>query len=172
MTEDLLLARAASVTVFTHFRGGSGGIGVDLAGGEAFSACARAGAAPTTAVVGATTAATLSFNVGVELVGGEALAACARAAVAWTRAELRATTAVASPPTLTVARGRAQEWLHLLSAWASLRFLSRARLLSLAGHRPGWREGGGVFWRKKVSFSIRPRASYSTRAQTPLSTHS
>ncbi len=38
MTGDLLLERTASVTVFTHFRGGFGGEGVELAGGEAFMA--------------------------------------------------------------------------------------------------------------------------------------
>lgn len=149
MTAALLLARAASVTVFARFRGGAGGMGVELAGGEAFTACAGAGAALTTAVVGAATAAALSSDVGVELAGGEA-----------------------SSSSLTVARGRARERLRLLSAQASLRFLSRARLRSLAGLRPGWREGGGVFLRKKVSFSIPSRASYSTRTQTPLSTHS
>jgi hypothetical protein len=31
MTMDLLLDQKASVTVFTHFRGGSGGVGVELA---------------------------------------------------------------------------------------------------------------------------------------------
>jgi hypothetical protein len=38
MTVDLLLERTASVTVFTRFCGGSGGVGVELAGGEAFTA--------------------------------------------------------------------------------------------------------------------------------------
>ncbi len=74
-TADLLLARVASVTVFARFRGDSGGMGVELAGGEAFTACAIVGAAPTTAVVGAATTAALSFDVGVELAGGEALMA-------------------------------------------------------------------------------------------------
>jgi hypothetical protein len=82
-------------------------MGGELTGGEAFTACAA-----------------LSSDVGVELAEGEALTACAGTAAAWTRAELGAATTVASPPSLTVARGRARERLRLLSAQASLRFLS------------------------------------------------
>jgi hypothetical protein len=131
---------------FRMFPGGSSSMGVEVAGGEAFMACAGARVAPTTAVVGAVTTAALSSDVGVKLAEGEALTARARAVAAWTRAELGAATPVASPPSLTVARWRAQERLRLLLAQASQRFLLCARLLSLAGRRPGCREGGGVFW--------------------------
>jgi hypothetical protein len=75
----------------------------------------RAGAAPATAVVGAAPAAALSSDVGIVLAGREALTARAGAAAAWTRAKLGAATAVASPPSLTVARGRSRKWLRLLS---------------------------------------------------------
>ncbi len=70
------------------FLRGAGSMGVELAGGEALKACARAGAAPTTAVVIADTSAALSSDVTVEQAGREALTACAGAAAAWTRAEL------------------------------------------------------------------------------------
>ncbi len=114
-----------------------------------------------------------SSGMAVELAGWEVITACAGAGVAPTTAVVAAATAVTSPPMLTIARGRVRERLRLLSAQASLRLLSCAHLLSLAGHCPGWREeGGGIFLRKKVSFSISPRAFYSTRAQTLLSTHS
>jgi hypothetical protein len=38
MTADLLLARMASVTVFTRYHRGFGGVSIELAGGEAFIA--------------------------------------------------------------------------------------------------------------------------------------
>ncbi len=40
---DLLLERTASATVFTRFRGGSGGEGVELAGGEGIHGLSRSG---------------------------------------------------------------------------------------------------------------------------------
>ncbi len=157
-------------------------MGVELAGGEALTACARAGAAPTTAVVGAATAAALSSGIGVDLAVKEALTACTIVVAAWSRAELRAAIAVTSPPTLTIARGQAQEWFCLLSALASLHFLSRARLLSaqaslrflsrehlfsLAGRCPGWHEGGDDFLHKKVSFFILPHTAHAPRHRCP-----
>jgi hypothetical protein len=114
-----------------------------------------------------------SSGMGVELAGWEVIMACAGAGAVLTTAVVTAATAITSPPMLTIGRGKVRKWLRLLSAHASLSLLSCVRLLSLADRRPGWREeGGGIFLRKKVNFSILPRAFYSTCAQTPLSTHS
>jgi hypothetical protein len=60
MTADLLLAQMASVTVFAQICGGSGIVGVELAGGEALTASTGAAAVTTTVVVGAPTAVTSS----------------------------------------------------------------------------------------------------------------
>ncbi len=122
-------------------------MGVELAGGEAFTACAEVGAALTTAVVGAATAAALSSDVGVELAEGEA-----------------------SSPSLTVARGQPE------SGYASSR--PRPPCASCHAHAsarlPVFVQAGVKVEASsgKVSFSIPSHASYSTRAQTPLSTHS